>query len=95
MPNPWSVAEAKAQLSEVLARSRVQPQVIARRGRRVAVVVGAEEYDALVAGHGAGTTRARWLAFLERAAALRDESGDEFDAPVRTARPSPLADEAP
>ncbi len=94
MTKAWSVAEAKAQFSEVLVRSRSQPQVIARRGHRVAVVVDADEYDALVAGRDAGTARARWLRFLERAAALRDEPGDELVIPARTMRPSPFDDAA-
>jgi prevent-host-death family protein len=42
----WSVAEAKAHLSDVIERARNEgPQEIARRGRRTAVVVSAEEWD--------------------------------------------------
>jgi prevent-host-death family protein len=42
----WSVAEAKAHLSDVIDRARTEgPQEIARRGRRTAVVVSAEEWD--------------------------------------------------
>ena len=42
----WSVAEAKAHLSDVIERARSEgPQEIARRGRRAAVVVSAEEWD--------------------------------------------------
>lgn len=41
----WSIAEAKARLSEVLDKARSQgPQVITRRGREAAVVVAAEEW---------------------------------------------------
>lgn len=41
----WSVAEAKAQLSELLQRVETAgPQVITRRGRGVAVVVSVEEW---------------------------------------------------
>jgi prevent-host-death family protein len=42
----WSVAEAKAQLSDVIERACADgPQEITRRGRRTAVVVSAEEWD--------------------------------------------------
>jgi len=42
----WSVAEAKAHFSDVIERARSEgPQEIARRGRRAAVVVSAEEWD--------------------------------------------------
>lgn len=42
----WTVAQAKAKLSEVIENaSRRGPQVITRNGRRTAVVVGAEEWE--------------------------------------------------
>ena len=42
----WSVAEAKAHLSDVIERARNEgPQEIARRGKRTAVVVSVEEWD--------------------------------------------------
>lgn len=42
----WSVAEAKAKFSELLDRAcSAGPQVITRRGRTAAVVVGAEEWQ--------------------------------------------------
>jgi prevent-host-death family protein len=42
----WSVAEAKAKLSEVIDRALSEgPQPITRRGRRAVVVVSAEEWD--------------------------------------------------
>jgi prevent-host-death family protein len=42
----WTVAEAKAQLSAVIDRARLEgPQTITRRGRRTAVVVSAEEWE--------------------------------------------------
>ncbi len=45
-PDRWTVAEAKAKLSELieLARSR-GPQTITRNGRTAAVVVGAEDWE--------------------------------------------------
>jgi prevent-host-death family protein len=42
----WSVAEAKAKLSEVIERALSEgPQPITRRGRRTVVVVSAEEWE--------------------------------------------------
>lgn len=45
----WSVAEAKAKLSEVLDRARQEPQIIENRGRPVAVVVSVEGFVRLKA----------------------------------------------
>ena len=42
----WTVAAAKARLSEVVSRAESEgPQVITRYGRRTAVVVSAEEWE--------------------------------------------------
>jgi prevent-host-death family protein len=42
----WTVASAKAKLSEVIDRAQTRgPQVITRRGRRTAVVVSVEEWE--------------------------------------------------
>jgi len=42
----WTVAEAKAKFSEVIERAQSDgPQTITRKGRRTAVVVGAEEWE--------------------------------------------------
>lgn len=42
----WTVAQAKAKLSEVIENASTRgPQVITRNGRRTAVVVGAEEWE--------------------------------------------------
>src|SRR5207237_959826 len=42
----WSVAEAKARLSELIDRALSDgPQVITRKGRRTVVVVSAEEWE--------------------------------------------------
>ena len=42
----WTVAQAKAKLSEVIENARTHgPQIITRHGRRTAVVVGAEEWE--------------------------------------------------
>ena len=42
----WTVAEAKAKLSEVIDRARTAgPQTITKNGRLAAVVVSAEEWE--------------------------------------------------
>jgi prevent-host-death family protein len=42
----WTVAEAKARLSELIERARsVGPQTVTRNGRTAVVVVAAEEWD--------------------------------------------------
>jgi prevent-host-death family protein len=42
----WTVAQAKAKLSEVLNRAAAEgPQTITRRGRTAAVVVDADEWN--------------------------------------------------
>ena len=42
----WTVAEAKAKLSEVIERARSRgPQTITRNGRNAAVVVAVEEWE--------------------------------------------------
>ena len=42
----WTVAEAKAKLSEVIERAQKEgPQVITRNGRRAVVVVDADEWE--------------------------------------------------
>ncbi|HEX4573478.1 MAG TPA: type II toxin-antitoxin system Phd/YefM family antitoxin [Gemmatimonadales bacterium] len=42
----WTVAQAKAKLSEVIENARTRgPQIITRNGRRTAVLVDAEEWE--------------------------------------------------
>lgn len=42
----WTVAQAKAKLSEVIENARTRgPQTITRNGRRTAVIVDAEEWE--------------------------------------------------
>jgi prevent-host-death family protein len=75
----WSVAEAKARLSEVLDHALSDgPQAITRRGREVAVVVSAEEWHRK-------TSRAGSLAEFLAASPLRgsDLDVERVDAPAR------------
>lgn len=46
----WQLQHAKNRFSEVIKRARQEgPQVVTLRGRRTAVVLSAEAYDALLA----------------------------------------------
>ena len=46
MDDSWTVAEAKAKLSEVIDRAQSEgPQTITRRGRNAVVVVSADEWE--------------------------------------------------
>jgi len=46
MSDNWTVAEAKAKLSEVIEKARsAGPQTITRNGRAAAVVVSADEWE--------------------------------------------------
>jgi prevent-host-death family protein len=42
--NSWTVADAKARLSQVIERAQTGPQVITRHGKPSAVLVSAEEW---------------------------------------------------
>jgi prevent-host-death family protein len=49
----WTVAEAKAKFSEVIDRAQSDgPQTITRKGRKAAVVVGADEWERKTRRHG-------------------------------------------
>lgn len=57
MPTPiadtsWSVAQAKARLSEVIDRAKTSPQTITRNGKPSVVVVSAEEWQRKMARKG-------------------------------------------
>ena len=46
MDDPWSVAEAKAKLSEVIEKAMAgEPQAITRNGKPAVVVVAAEQWE--------------------------------------------------
>lgn len=48
----WTVAGAKAKLSEVIERAQLAPQTITRNGKPSVVVVSAEEWQKKVARRG-------------------------------------------
>jgi prevent-host-death family protein len=71
------VAEAKAELSRVLRDAAEHPTVIHRRGRDIAVVVGVEEYERLVANDvGRGSPMANLVRETE---ALKQRFGGGVD----------------
>jgi prevent-host-death family protein len=75
----WSVADAKARLSELVDQAISDgPQVITRRGREVAIVVSAEEWHKK-------TSRVGSLAEFLAASPLRDSqlAAGRVDAPAR------------
>ncbi len=49
----WTVADAKARLSEVIERAQDEPQVITRNGKPSAIVVFVEEWARKTARKGA------------------------------------------
>lgn len=59
----WSLADAKAKLSEVVERAKTQgPQHLTKNGKDAAVVLSAEEYRRLVeAGDGSSKRPPAWL----------------------------------
>jgi prevent-host-death family protein len=77
----WSVAEAKARLSEVLDHALNDgPQAITRRGREIAIVVSTEEWHRKASRSGS-------LAEFLAASPLRGSDLDieRVDAPARDA----------
>jgi prevent-host-death family protein len=42
----WTVAEAKARFSEIIDKAAIEgPQTVTRRGRKIVVIVDAEEWE--------------------------------------------------
>jgi prevent-host-death family protein len=77
----WSVAEAKARLSELLDHALNDgPQAITRRGREIAVVVSTEEWHRKVSRSG---SLAEFLA--ESPLRGSDLDIERLDAPARDA----------
>jgi prevent-host-death family protein len=78
----WSVADAKAHLSELMEEARKRPQTIERRGKPVVVVVSVDQY---------ADDEARWRRFLDVCEQIREAGGGEIRVPRRTGRRSPFA----
>lgn len=84
----WSIAAAKAELSNVVRRAQREPQVLEKRGEPVAVVVGIDEYNRTCERE---VAKARWQAFLDRSDAMT-AAGEGFVLEIspRTSRPNPF-----
>lgn len=82
----WSVAEAKAKLSEVLERAREEPQVIESRGRPKAVVVSSDDFARLKKFE-EGSKGPGLAGFLARCDALRAEGPMDLEIPPRSLEP--------
>lgn len=67
--NHWTVAGAKARLSEVIERAQTDPQIITRHGKPSVVMVSAEEWARK-------TVRKGTLAEFLMASPLRDANLD-------------------
>ena len=80
----WSIASAKAELSRLVDEAQQRPQLIARRGKPVAMVVAIEQFED-------GAPRARWKKFLEASREIRVSGGGELRVPRREQRTSPFA----
>src|SRR5580658_6511403 len=80
----WSIASAKAELSRLVDDAQRRPQLIARRGKPVAMVVAIEQFED-------GAPRARWKKFLEISDEIRASGGGELRVPRRERRASPFA----
>lgn len=85
--NHWSIASAKAELSQVVRRAQRKPQILENRGEPVAVVVAMDDYRRLAEQD---DKRTRWRRFLELSAELRAEGGYDLELAPRTTRPDPF-----
>jgi prevent-host-death family protein len=87
----WSVAQAKASLSRVLADASLVPQVIERRGKPVAVVVSMADYQQALGEPAEASRRlGKWHRFLSVSGVLRASGGAALALPRRESRRSPL-----
>jgi prevent-host-death family protein len=80
----WSVADAKAKLSELMEEARSRPQTIERRGRPLVVVVSIEQFED-------SDDAARWRRFVRTSAEIRAGGGADLRVPRRTRRRTPFA----
>jgi len=83
----WSVAAAKAEMSKLVREAQRRPQIIERRGKPVAVVVAATDYEKTVKLEQA---RHEWSAFLALSEELREDGGATLRVPPRAPRRSPF-----
>jgi prevent-host-death family protein len=80
-PEVWTIADAKARLSEVIEQAQTQPQIITRNGKPRAVIVSQSEWAQK-------TSRRGTLAEFLLAAPLR---GADIDLERRRDKPRDVA----
>lgn len=80
----------EAGFSALLVDAAVRPQLIDRRGRPVALVVGIDEFEAMSRKAELGSTDARMRRLLESSAALRAGGGVTLRIGRRERRSSPF-----
>ncbi|MBI4565997.1 MAG: type II toxin-antitoxin system prevent-host-death family antitoxin [Planctomycetes bacterium] len=83
----WNLAAAKAGMSRLIRRSRRSPQIVQRRGRPVAVVLGIEDYRRVAERE---ESARRWRAVLAASADVRAGGRIRLRLPRRVRRRSPL-----
>src|ERR1700677_1262333 len=87
----WSVAQAKASLSQVLSDATLGPQVIEKRGKPVAVVLSLADYkDAIGDPDDGALMVTRWKGFLRASSELRSVGGATLAVSRRVSRASPF-----
>ena len=89
----WSTAEARGNLSRLLHAADKEPQVITNRGRTVAVVIDAEEYEAYRRwrdNHPPGSIADA----LDELRQVCDEEDYTLQVPRRRNRPDPMGEAA-
>jgi prevent-host-death family protein len=91
MTKKWSIAEAKAHFSRVVAEASDEAQLIENRGVPVAVVVGSEAFDRLYQSAERSAPGLRLTRFLELSRALRRSGGAEIGLSKRESIPSPFS----
>lgn len=87
----WSTAEARGNLSKLLHAADEEPQIITNRGRPVAVVVDAEEYEAFRRWRESRPS-ATLADTLDDLARVCEEDGFSLAVPPRRDRPSGFAE---
>jgi len=88
--NTWGLAEAKAELSEVVERAQRTPQIIERRGKPVGVVIGTRLHEEAERSLALDSAEQRMARFLEFSSTVRAQGGAELAIPRRLPRKSPF-----
>ncbi len=87
----WNAAEAKAKFSELIERAQTEPQVVRNRGRKLAVVVSADEFERLSAAEAQQklASRTGWADFIRFTEGLKARAGGDltFELPQRDPAP--------